>query len=411
MKINDVLAKKLEEIRMTDEEVKHLNDIANKVISQLNGQGLKASVGGSLAKGTVVRKNNQDVDVFVVFSSEEEIETFADKISKIDFGGDVRSVHGSRDYFQVFMDDVKVELIPTVETDNPEDANNVTDVSLQHVKYVSSVLLKNPDLADEIRLAKVFCQAQKVYGAESYIHGFSGYSLEVLVIYFGGFVSFLKGLGKKRVIDPKKYFKNEKEVLFELNSSKLQGPLVVVDPTYKYRNVTAGLGEESYSRFLEVAKRFLKKPNLDYFESKDVSVNDFKKMAASKRASLYVLDIESDRQEGDIVGTKCKKFFDFFSEELGRNGQKVLHREFEYSGSGATARGYLIVSENLEVEFRGPPKSLGPAVEVYKKGNPECYLKGNYYYVKKKVSVSELFNKANEVGEEMGAWGKSISNG
>ena len=66
-------------------------------------------------------------------------------------------------------------------------------------------------------------------------------------------LEFLKGVKRLRVIDPMKYFKGgEREVMREINSSKLQGPLVVVDPTYKYRNVCAGLGLRTFEKFLDV---------------------------------------------------------------------------------------------------------------------------------------------------------------
>jgi len=408
MKINDVLNEKIKDIDVSRQELMKLKGLADGVIVKLKKKGLNAFIGGSLAKGTVVKKKKQDVDIFVVFDCENDIGGFENVLKKIKLDGKLKKVHGSRDYFQIVTSDVILELIPTVKSKKPEDANNVTDVSLAHVKYVSGKIRGNKGIADEIRLAKSFCYAQKFYGAESYIKGFSGYSLEVLVIYYGGFIKFLKNVGKKKVIDPAKHFKTGKQVLFELNASKISGPLIVVDPTYKLRNVTAGLGQESFDNFLKVAKDFLKKPSLDFFGIKEIDVNGLKKLAKKRRARLLRVDLKSDRQEGDIVGTKCLKFFDFFVNELERKGQEVLKKEFDYIGSGKSAVGYLIVKENKVIDVRGPLVGMKDAVLRFKKEHKKSFVRKGYVWTKKKTSVKDVFIWANRVKKEMGAWGEKM---
>jgi tRNA nucleotidyltransferase (CCA-adding enzyme) len=408
MKMQDVLTLKLKDIDVSLKELKKLRELAMGVVSELKKKKIDAFIGGSLAKGTVVKKEMPDVDIFVVFDEEKEISKLERALSSFKLPGVLKKVHGSRDYFQILTKDVKLELIPVVKNVDPEEATNVTDVSLSHVKYVVGAIKKDKKLANEIKLAKAFCQAQKCYGAESYIKGFSGYSLEVLVIYFGSFVNFLKNVGRRKVVDPKKYFKNEKQVLFELNSSKLQGPLVVVDPTYKYRNVTAGLSEETFKEFLETVKKFLKKPSLEFFEYSKTDLNELKSFAVKNKAKLFEVDLETDRQEGDIAGTKCKKFFDFFVKELNRNGQEVLRKEFFYVGEGVKAKGYLVVKVKSIVEVRGPPVSLKKSVEGFKKEHAKTYVKKGVLWAKKEVSIVEVFDFANRVKDEMGSWGKNI---
>ena len=50
--------------------------------------------------------------------------------------------------------------------------------------------------------------------------------------------------------------------------------------------------------------------------------------------------------------------FRFFERELVGRGQEVLRKEFDYSGSGSEARGYLVVLEKKVVERRGPSIGL-----------------------------------------------------
>jgi len=214
MNLKNILEKELEMISLSSGEILELRKIAKSFIDSLREKGIRAYVGGSLAKGTLVRKGEyQDVDIFVVFDCSEDILKLEKILKKIKLPGKLKKIHGSRDYFQIDCGSVLLEVVPVMKNKNPESAENVTDVSLKHVKYVRDVIKKSPKLAGEIMLAKAFCRAQRCYGAESYIKGFSGYSLEVLIIHFGGFIKFLKGISKgrsgKKIIDQMKYFKND----------------------------------------------------------------------------------------------------------------------------------------------------------------------------------------------------------
>jgi len=415
MSIKKILDGVLENVRPSDEEVTGLEKTAKEFIKQLSKKGFKAYIGGSLAKGTLVRKDGaQDVDIFVVFDYSEDIKKLEGILKKIKLPGKLKKVHGSRDYFQIDTGTAILEIVPVAKNDDPELAENVTDVSLRHVKYVGGAIrasqvpssrAKNLNLADEIRLAKAFCRAQRFYGAESYVKGFSGYSLEVLVIHFGSFVKFLKGVGKKLVIDPLKYFRGERDVMNELNSSKLQGPLVLVDPTYKYRNVTAGLGLETFNRFLEAAKSFLKSPSADYFKRAEIDIAELKSFAGKKKAKFVEVSLKTDRQEGDIAGTKMRKVFDFFARELGRKQQVVLREEFDYSGSGKSAKGYLVVMEKKEIEGRGPSIHMDDAVGPFKKarGAKNVFQKKGYWWYRERASIKSVLDSVKKVEKEMGA--------
>jgi len=215
----------------------------------------------------------------------------------------------------------------------------------------------------------------------------------------------LKGIAKVRVVDPLKYFKGERDVLNEINASKLVGPIVVVDPTYKYRNVTAGLGYETFGKFNEIVKSFLKSPSLSFFEKKEIDVASLKKM----RGRFVEIDLSTDRQEGDIAGTKMKKLLDFFARELVRKGQKILAKEFDYSNVGQKAKGYLVVGEKLEIEVRGPSVGLQDAVKAFKKAKGKnVFARKGFWWFKEKVSVESIFEMVKKVSGEMGASGKLV---
>ena len=407
MKINNVLKQELEMICISKEAEIRLNRDSKEIVSKIkrSGKGIDVKVGGSLAKGTLINKKTQDVDIFVVFKSEEDSNKLGGLLRKAKLGGKLKLVHGSRDYFQISKDGVVYEIIPVVEvrSGNAENAENVTDVSLMHVNYVKKKISKNKKLASEIKLAKAFCFANDCYGAESYIKGFSGYALEVLVIYFKGFVKFLKGVQKKKVIDPKKYFKSEQEILRELNASKLQSPIVLVDPTYKYRNVAAGLGDETFDKFLKASKKFLKTPTIKSFEKRNIekSVENMKKFAKSKKAKFLEINLKTDKQEGDIAGTKMKKFFGFIIKQLERQNQKVLKKDFVYSGEGQKAKCYFVIKENKEIELGGISLNMKQAIKNFKKAHKKTFIRGGKVYAKKKISIQEIFIKLMTYQKEM----------
>jgi tRNA nucleotidyltransferase (CCA-adding enzyme) len=405
MKLREVLRHQLQEIVLPLSESSQLESQAKEIIKKLAAKNLVAKIGGSVAKGTVVKKERrQDVDIFVVFENNKKLETLEGTLKKMDLPGVLKKVHGSRDYFQIQNSSAIFEIIPVLQNTDPDLAENVTDVSLQHVTYVRGKLREYPKLADDIRLAKAFCRAQRVYGAESYINGLSGYSIELLVIYYKSFEKFLKGLGKETkqiVIDPVKHFKKA-DVLREINASKLQGPIVLVDPTHKYRNASAGLRGEAFKRFQKAAREFLKFPSQDFFVLKEIDISGLRRKAEKNSATFFTVKLTTDRQAGDIAGTKMKKFFDFFVDELERRCQKVLANEFDYRGSGQVASGYLVVKEEKEVECRGPSLEMEKQAKAFGKVHgKDAYEKKGYLWIKRKESVKGIFGKIKKVGKEM----------
>jgi len=370
MKAEKILANVLEKISLSENELKIIKKETNELLSILKKNGLNANIGGSLAKGTILKKDNQDVDIFIVLKK-EELPKFEKLVAKTKLKYEL--IHGSRDYIKIKKENIIFELIPVLKLDKKNKVDNVTDFSLIHVKYIKNILNKNEKLTKEIKLAKAFCHAQNCYGAESYIGGFSGYALEVLVCYYGGLLKFIRKIKSEKIIDPKKQFKNKNEVLRELNQSKLQSPIILIDPTYKYRNVCAGLTQETYNLFLKSSTEFLKSPSEEFFQKKEFNLDDF--LAESKKESLsvYELTIKTDRQEGDIAGTKMKKLFKFLIRELERKEQQVVKSEFIYKQE-KEATAYLAIKQKELIEIIGPKPEMSDAVKEFKKVRKTTYL-------------------------------------
>jgi len=301
--IKEILEKQIEKIKIREKEFgeieKKAEEFCRKIEIKTKKKKVKADVfiGGSLAKKTILKQQNSpqkfgifgprktksfsrrdkyDIDIFVRFDKKYKDSEISDLLEKILSGFRTRRIHGSRDYFQLKEKKFIFEIIPVIKISSPKNARNVTDLSYFHVSYVRNKIKKNPKLANEILLAKAFSYAQKCYGAESYIKGFSGYALELLVIYYNGFLNFLKAIARTKeqiIIDPGKCYKNKNNILTSLNESKLQSPIIFIDPTFKERNALAALSKETFLKFQETAKNFLRKPSEKYLKSKKLISN------------------------------------------------------------------------------------------------------------------------------------------
>ena len=373
------------EFNIIKEETKEIVNILKKSIKdkKINAE---VFLGGSFAKGTLTKSNEYDIDIFVRFDKrEKDISKELEKLmNNLKNKNSIEKVHGSRDYFKIFKDKkITFEIIPVLKIKNSKEAENVTDLSYFHVNYIKRKLNKNK--IRELQLAKRFFKANGFYGAESYIQGFSGYALECLIIYYKTFEDLLRRLIKvknndKLIIDVEKKYKNKSEILLELNESKINCPIVLVDPTWKDRNVLSALSYETFEKFQKLAKKFLKNPNKNYFYEKEINIIKLKNEAKRKKTEFVKIEIETDRQEGDIAGTKLKKFANFIFRELEKY-YKIIKYEFTYNQE-KKAEVYMIIKNRGEIIKQGPPIKMDKAVVAFKKVNRNTFVKSGKIYAK-----------------------------
>src|SRR3989344_7227358 len=303
----------LEKIKPTKEETLELQKEAKLFTGELTKRLklAKAVVGGSVKKNTFL-KGTKEIDIFIKF----DYKTYKVQSNKLsDYLAKVLPkalrIHGSRDYFQIEKNGVLFEVVPVLDIKSAKQAINVTDISPLHTNYVTKHLSEKQ--ANEVRVLKQFCKSNNLYGAESYIQGFSGYVLEILIVHYKTFQNVLKQVSNwpdKVVLDTTKAFKSKQDVLFSLNSSKTYSPLVLLDPVQPERNIAAALSKEKFDLLRKIAKDYLKKPNQSYFEEK--------KFAPKDGSIIFrVIPLEGKR---DVVGSQLMKAFTFLKEEAEREG-------------------------------------------------------------------------------------------
>jgi tRNA nucleotidyltransferase (CCA-adding enzyme) len=373
-------------------EREKLDEISQKFLSKLNGalkkHFAKAVIGGSLAKDTWLTNNNE-VDVFVQFDynkystekKEQISDILKDTLLKTFPKLEINKVHGSRDYYQMEFFGILFETIPIIKINEAKNALNITDISPLHADWVNKN--SNKKLKNEIRLTKQFLKAQKLYGAESYLSSFSGYVSEILTIYYGSFEELLKSTLKwkdKVIIDPEKYHK-KMMVHFELNKSKLQSPIIIVDPTDKYRNAAAALSIEKFKLFKKRAKEFLKNPSCDMFDIKKIDIDELKAIAKKKKLVLTYIELEALEGKRDVIGAKFLKVYNYLKKMLKDYDIKLIDWEWSL---GKPAKIYFMTKKAKRPKkqlISGPPIVILEHAKEFQKKHKNWFEKEGRLYV------------------------------
>ena len=376
----------LEDIKPSKEDEKNVRDRVNSVLDIIKkGLNAKVILGGSGAKGTWLK--TFDADIFVKFDYKKYkgkrisdiLETHLKKNFKIE------RLHGSRDYFRIKEKDFFFEIVPILNIKKANQAENITDISPLHSVYVNKF-----NFQDDIRLMKQFCKAQRVYGAESYKTGFSGYVCELLVIHYKGFEKLIKKAAKwkaKVVVDPKGYYKG-KNVVMEMNKSKLTSPLILVDPVQKERNAAAALSEEKFDIFVKACKDFLKNPDKKFFYEKEIDLTDLK--------GSVVLEIEPLKGKEDVIGAKIVKVMNFINQKLKQNDFVLIDKDWQWNKKilmWFRVKGKLGKFKDVS----GPPVKLKNHVKVFKKKYKKTFTKGNRVYAR----IERKYKDANDLLKDL----------
>ena len=365
----------LERIKPSSAEGKKREKVIASFLSKLNKQLGKATaiVGGSGAKGTWLQKG-YDTDIFVLYEyqnhasrSEELSNLLEPRLKKAFKGVKIIRLHGSRDYFQLTYQKLRFEVVPILKIGKAEQAKNITDISPLHALWVNKHTNK---LKDDIMLTKQLCKAQGFYGAESYIQGFSGYVVEVLIAHYGSLEKLLQAARRwkvKEVVDHSGFYTKD-DALFHLNKSKQLSPLIVIDPVDKSRNAAAALSMEKFLAFQKVAAAVLKSADERLFEKKKLS---YEKLAKEKGNLVFIEALPLKGKE-DVVGTRLLKVYQFLLKSL---------QPFEVDKSGweweKKAVFYFVLrTKQLPAEEirMGPPLQLVEFVADFKKKHKNWFV-------------------------------------
>jgi len=377
-------------------------DFEEKIKAELANQKIDANlfVGGSVGKGTCL-PGILDIDYFMRFNlkkyGDEDISVICESVLNVVFK-EVLQLKGSRDYYRVNSGGFEIEIIPVLYIKSIGQAKNLTDQSPFHVNWVKRKVKGKKNLDFEMRLAKQFFRASDVYGAESWIGGFSGHVTEILVAHYGGFEKLLKAVVKwneKTIIDVEKAYTGKK-VLEILDSAKTQGPLIVIDPIDKNRNAAAALGTEKFNLLKEGAVEFLKKPNQKFFDEVEITLADVKKMSGKNKAFIWKAPPEDKKL--DVSGAKMVKYLEKIERMFKKSEFIVVDSGMYWNKRNDGLVWVFIDKKDLSKRqlIKGPPTySMQNHIMAFKKkyARQKNWREGYHYY----AEITRKYTKAEQI--------------
>lgn len=325
---------------------------------------------GSVAKDTYL-KDKLDLDVFLLFDSKystKDIKKLGLEYAKKAFGGfKTKLAYAQHPYLQVFIDGIKIDIVPSSKILNYQKLKTQVDRSQLHTKYVLEKL--KPSQNDEVRLLKKFTDTLGVYGSSSKIEGFSGYLCELLILKYGSFLNLLEAAAKEwkkeTVIDLENYYTKEEAL-------KVFAPatFIVIDPTDKKRNVAAVVSRTSFSRFVYAARKFLLKPSIYFFFPKEnkLSINDLKNKILQRKSFCFVIMFENPDLVEDVLWPQLRKSTLELTNLLEKEEYRIIGYYFY-----ADEKNCLIMFELMEGHLPHIKHLIGP--EIFDQKNIDGFIK------------------------------------
>lgn len=354
-----------------------INFTKTKLHNEFHQQKIAAEVivGGSTAKDTWLA-GNYDIDFFVKFDKKHEADSsvyLKKAVSKV--FKRITVLQGSREYYQAKYKNFNLEFVPVLAIDSPVDAKNSMDASVFHINYIKRQVEKNPSLANQVRLFKAFAYSANVYGAETFIAGFSGYAIELLMTHYKTFWNMVNELNKAHpriYIDLEHYYKTNQETEKALGEAKIRSPIILVDPVLKNRNAAAALNYNTFAKFLLAIRLFKRKPSAEFFKYKPAKLAELVKSSRKRGTILVYEKLKKPAEKEDVYFAK-----------LNHTMEKISSR-FKRAGLGVYNHGYL---ENpLVVYFEFETLKLS---KFKKHVGPPVWLPDKYFddFIKKWKTV------------------------
>ncbi|MDW7725733.1 MAG: CCA tRNA nucleotidyltransferase [Candidatus Methanoperedens sp.] len=356
--IEEICESVLSRIKPTDEERSKLAALAGRIIRKIDSLGsergydIKGILVGSSARGTWI-SGEHDLDIFIMFPPhldrkhlEEKGLEVAKAVSLDAQSSEER--YAEHPYIHAVFDGYEVDLVPAFSVDSASGIKSAVDRTPFHNSYV---IFRIKGIEDEILLLKQFMKGIGVYGSELKTHGFSGYLVELLIIYYGSFIKTLVAAcswKKGEIIDPE----NHGTVVFD-------DPMTMVDPTDPARNVAAALSLDNMCIFIDRACEFLEKPSESYFIHALAGVlddNEFVGILGKRGTSLVGVIFDTPDVVEDVLYPQMHKFEDSVCSMLERYDFRVYNSSV-WAGDKAVVL--------LELESAGLPavrKHTGPFV-------------------------------------------------
>ncbi len=381
-------------ITPSEKEKRAEKAFARKVIGKIKKaapKNAKVVLVGSVAKGTFLRES-RDVDVFVLLPKTVSKKTFVmllERLMKGAFPGTGYALsYAEHPYARFHFKGRKIDLVPAYRIKKTSERMSAVDRSFFHTRFVLGNMKKKK--TPEVLLLKKFLKANRLYGAEIKIRGFSGYLCELMIIKYGSLSRLLKAAaGWKLPVFLQLKNEYRKRTEREAALKNFNSCFVFIDPTDKNRNVAAALSEKNIKRFVALAKRFLKRPSERYFLRTPPSFGQ-KIRRASRNRKVLVLELPRPEVVDEVLWGQLHKLMRMLSKELEgfSPGEPFADDEEKVHVAIPVKRTLLPETELLE----GPPVEMEKHVKTFGKRHrgSRFIRKGGRIYAKRKRRLRKI---------------------
>jgi len=341
-------------IRPRPEEIRHIDEVAQRILSRIRADGRAEGMGGgAVARGTGIH-GDRDLDIFLLFDpslSREELEeqglSLARAIAAAE-AGNFREKYAEHPYINASIDGLDVDLVPCYRVESACSLKSAVDRTPFHTLYIRERI---QPFIDDVLLLKQFAKAGGIYGSDQMTEGFAGYLCELLVLTYGGFLPLLEAASRWRpgiVIDPAGH-----------RARDFPEPLVVVDPVDPKRNVSASVSLTRMCEFIELARGYIREPGRGFFFPPPrpvLSVDEAASLISLRGTFLYAITFPTPPYIEDIVVPQLRKSLDAIRGLLDRHGFSVNRADCEMHEENSMLLFELLVEElPAVVRHAGPP--------------------------------------------------------
>ncbi len=307
----------IDQIVPDDSELRKERSIAESIIESIRKavpHGCEVVLVGSVAKGTFLKGSN-DLDIFILFDRKIGKDCLKSSIIRImekAFPGKGYQLnYAEHPYLRFHCLGRKVDLVPAYRIANAEYIASSVDRSVLHTGYVLENLSEEQRV--DVILLKSLLKAYSLYGAEIKIQGFSGYLCELLIISCRTFQGLMHraSIWKEPVFfDPADHYKDENQPL-----DRFKGPLIIIDPTDRKRNVAAALSRENFKKFVRISRFILKNKDSRTFLRKPKTFRQ-KVSSAKRRNIIYLITMPRPDVVDDVLWGQIHKLMSQLRSEL-----------------------------------------------------------------------------------------------
>ena len=377
----------LKDIKPTDEERKHVNDVSLKVMDFLqdtcDSEGIEANVTlvGSVAKNTAL-KGKSDIDIFIAFPVETDKKylkkTGLELAHKCCDEFDCKPQHhyASHPYVTTEIEGCEVDIVPCYAIEDGSQLKSAVDRTILHTRYVKENLDEYQE--DEVLLLKRFMAMTGTYGSEFKVGGFAGYLCELLILNYDNFENTLNAAINWKygeAIDMEGHGKPE----------KFKDPLIVIDPTDKNRNVAAALRLDKMAEFIQSARNYIFSDNKkDYFYPLERNLNrqDILNEFESRNSDLIAIRFVIPEMPLDTLHPQLRKTCQALERKLNSEEFNVFKADY-WSDEEEIC---IILLEMASSKLNNVKVNVGPKVFITqacenfvdKYGRENCYIQDDF---------------------------------